>query len=134
MHGIEPRTTEFGDRGEIMGVRRINLRVLRQVATERLDALALDAGDRDAGIGERVRDREPAHAGWLHHRLHAVALAEPGRHTGVEGRGIMAEAQRPADRLPVLEDLGDEERVDSHATGEDRGRSSRKSFRFPPGP
>lgn len=110
MHGIETRAAESGDRGEDMGVGEIGPGVFGQVAAQRLDALALHPRDRDAGVGEPVGDGEPAHAGGLRHRLHGVALGEAGGRAGdegVEGDGVVAEAQRPADGSAVLEDLGD---------------------------
>lgn len=77
--GVEPRAAEAGDGGEDMRVGEICLDVFGEVASKRLDPLALDAGDGDAGLGEPVGDGEPAHAGWLHHRLRGIALGEVGR-------------------------------------------------------
>jgi hypothetical protein len=84
--------------------------VLREVAAQRLDALALHARDLDACIREPMGDGEPAHAGGLHHRLHVVGVLEAGDgtgHEGIEGRRIVAEAKRRAERPPVVQDLGD---------------------------
>lgn len=108
--GVEPRAAEAGDGGEDVRVGEIGLGVFGEVASKRLDPLALDAGDGDTGVGQPVGDGEPTHAGRLHHRLHGIALGEAGRRAGdegVEGSGIVTEAQRPADGSAVLEDLGD---------------------------
>jgi hypothetical protein len=84
--------------------------VLREVAAQCPGTLALHARDLDTRIREPMGDREPAHAGGLHHRLHAVRLAEPGGgagNEGVEGCWVVAEAQRRTEGSSVLEDLGD---------------------------
>lgn len=124
MHGIEPRPAKAGDRGEDVGVSEIGLCVLREIAAERLDPLALDPGDRDAGVREPVCDGKPAHTGRLHHRLYDVVLAEPGHSTrdeGVERRGIVAEAQRSAEGSAVLEDLGDMLAADGEVNADGSG-------------
>ena len=110
VHRIETRSPEAGHGGQHLGVGKVGLGVLREVAAQRLDALALDARDLDACIREPMGDGEPAHAGGLHHRLHGVGVAEPGGgagNEGIEGRRVVPKAQRRAERPPVLEDLGD---------------------------
>lgn len=110
VHRVETRSPEAGHGGQHLGVGEIGLGVLREVAAQCPDALALHARDLDARIRKPMGDREPAHAGRLHHGLHAVGVLEAGGgagNEGIEGRRVVSEAQRWAEGSSVLEDLGD---------------------------
>ena len=72
MNGIEWRAAESGKRREDMSISEIGLRMLGQMATQCLYALALDPGDRDAGIARHGADRDLAR--WLPNVFHRSAL------------------------------------------------------------
>ncbi|PTR19760.1 hypothetical protein C8J28_104247, partial [Cereibacter azotoformans] len=63
---IELWSPEAWNGGQRMRIREIGLGVFGEIAAQRPDALALDAGYHNAAIGKPVRDGEPAHPGGFH--------------------------------------------------------------------
>jgi hypothetical protein len=104
------RAAEQRDGAEHVGVGGVGLGVLAEVAAQRADALALDTDHRDPGRLEPMGDREPGHAGRLHHREDGAVRRQPVPQAGdqaSEAVGRQAEADRLAVRASAVEDAGD---------------------------
>ena len=93
-----------------MSIRHIGLCMLREIPAQGLHPLPLHPDRRDSDIGETVRHWEPTHARRFHQRLDGRPFGQAFLGSRSEPLKILRrkpEADRLADRGPVIEDLCD---------------------------
>ncbi len=101
---IEARSTKARNGSQNVGITKVSLGMFREVPAQGLDAFSFHASNQDAGVDQAMCDREPAHAGRLHHRLDAVAILETiakASNKTVERGRVVPEPDRPPGRAPL---------------------------------